>query len=66
MRDYVRLLRIDDDYSIAEIGIDEGEWLADRSIGEMGLAGEGIVVLGVRDGTAATSGRRRTRPHARR
>jgi hypothetical protein len=48
VHDYVRLLHIDDDYSIAEVGVDENDWLADRSIGEMGLAGEGIVTLGVR------------------
>jgi hypothetical protein len=56
VRDYVRLLHIDDDYSIAEIGVDENDWLADRSIGEMGLAGEGIVTLGVRHSDGRYSG----------
>jgi hypothetical protein len=55
-RDYVRLLHIDDEYSIAEIGVDENDWLADRAIGELGLAGEGIVALGVRHADGRYSG----------
>ena len=45
-RDYVSLLHINADYSIAEIGVDEGDWLLGGRIGD--LAEEGIVVLGVR------------------
>lgn len=52
-RDYTRLLHIQDDYSIGEIGIDEGEWLEGRLVGDLLLAQEGVVVLGLRrrDGT---------------
>jgi hypothetical protein len=56
VRDYVRLLHIDESYSIAEIRVDENDWLADRSIGELGLAGEGIVTLGVRHADGRYSG----------
>jgi hypothetical protein len=51
--DYVRLLHISDDYSITEIGIDEGDWLCGRQVGALPLEREGVVVLGVRhrDGT---------------
>jgi hypothetical protein len=46
-RDYVRLLHIHDDYSVSEIGVDAGEWLEGRPIGELQLAREGVVVLGI-------------------
>lgn len=46
-RDYVRLLHIRDDYSIAEIHVDPGEWLEDRLVGDLLLAEEGVVVLGI-------------------
>jgi hypothetical protein len=45
--DYVSLLHIHDDYSIAEIGVDRGDWLEGRLIRELHLAQEGVVVLGI-------------------
>jgi hypothetical protein len=47
VRDYVRLLHIRDDYSIAEIGIDKGEWLEGRPVGDLALEHEGVVVLAI-------------------
>jgi hypothetical protein len=47
LRDYVSLLHIHDDYSIAEIGVDRGDWLEGRLIRELHLAQEGVVVLGI-------------------
>jgi hypothetical protein len=44
-RDYVRLLHIRDAYSVAEIGVDPGEWLEGRRIGDLEL--EGVVILGI-------------------
>jgi hypothetical protein len=48
VRDYVRLLHISDDYSIAEIDVDAGEWLEGRGVGDLLLMQEGVVVLGIR------------------
>jgi signal transduction histidine kinase len=48
VQDYVRLLHISDDYSITEIGIDEGDWLCGRRVGALQLEREGVVVLGIR------------------
>ena len=53
-RDYTGLLNLDRDYSVADIEIQEGEWLADERIGDLDLRSqEGVVVLGIRreDGT---------------
>ena len=52
-RDYERLLHVAADYSVQEVPVEEGQWLADRSLGELQLRDEGIVVLGVTrcDGT---------------
>jgi hypothetical protein len=53
VRDYVRLLHIGDDHSVAEIGVEEGDWLECKELGDLQLSQEGIVVLGLRhaDGT---------------
>jgi hypothetical protein len=48
VRDYVRLLHISADYSIADIRIHAGDWLEGRLIRDLPLAREGVVVLGVR------------------
>lgn len=48
LRDYVSLLHLQEDYRIAEIDIKEHNWLANRSIGELDLTGEGVLVLGVK------------------
>jgi hypothetical protein len=48
VQDYVRLLHISDEYSITEIGIDEGDWLRGRRVHELPLQREGVVVLGIR------------------
>jgi hypothetical protein len=46
--DYVRLLHISRDYSITEMGVAEDEWLNGRRVGDILLAQEGVVVLGIR------------------
>lgn len=53
-RDYTGLLKLDRDYSVADLEIREGEWPADERIGDLQLRSEeGVVVLGIRreDGT---------------
>ena len=46
-RDYVQLLRVSGDYSIAEIEVGLDEWLAGRAVHDVLLSQEGIVVLGI-------------------
>ena len=46
-RDYARLLHIGGDYGVGEIGVQEGDWVAGRSLGELRLRDEGLVVLGM-------------------
>ena len=47
LRDYADLLHLRGDYRIVEVGIREETWLADRAVGELDLAGEGVLILGV-------------------
>ena len=50
-RDYADLLELAGDYSVTELAVREGDWVADRRLAELGLRDEGIAVLGVmRDG----------------
>ena len=46
-RDVAGLLDLSGDYSISELAVDPGDWVADKSLGELGLRDEGVVVLGV-------------------
>ncbi|HYL52404.1 MAG TPA: TrkA C-terminal domain-containing protein [Acidimicrobiia bacterium] len=48
VHDYVRLLEISGDYSITEFTVDADEWLCGRRVGDVQLAKEGVVVLGIR------------------
>jgi K+/H+ antiporter YhaU regulatory subunit KhtT len=49
-RDYVRLLDISSVYAIAEIVVHPDDWLEGRAIGDVLIAKEGVVVLGLRRG----------------
>ena len=46
-RDYASLLHLGGDYVITELVVTGGHWLADRSLAELDLRREGIMVLGV-------------------
>jgi len=46
-RDYANLLHLRDDYGIAELHVDSGDWIAGKTLGESRLAREGVLVLGV-------------------
>lgn len=48
LRDYVSLLHLREDYRIAEIDIREHTWLANKSLQDLDLAEEGVLVLGVK------------------
>lgn len=47
VRDYDKLLHISDDYAVAEVDARQGHWLVGRSLGDLGLRDEGVVVLGI-------------------
>lgn len=48
LRDYADLLHLREDYRIVELDIGEHTWLANRTIGALRLADEGVLVLGVK------------------
>jgi len=47
VRDYQRLLNLSGDYEITEMLVEEGDWLAGKSLAETSLREEGIFVLGI-------------------
>jgi len=47
VRDYAGLLRISGDYEIAELAVEEEDWIADRSLAQCALREEGVIVLGI-------------------
>jgi len=47
IRDYAGLLRLAGDYAVVELGVEPGDWLAERSLGDLRLADEGVLVLGI-------------------
>ena len=46
--DYVALLHLGEGYAISEMQIETGDWIAGRTLAELGLPNEGVLVLGVR------------------
>ncbi|MBD3266109.1 potassium transporter TrkA [bacterium] len=53
VRDYASLLHLAGPYSIIELHVREGDWLADKKLNQIKLKDEGILVLGIQraDGT---------------
>ena len=47
VRDYAALLHLAGEYKVSEMHVDQGDWLADRSLSELKLRDEGLLVLGV-------------------
>lgn len=47
VRDYVGVLRLADDWVVAEIEVEPGDWMCDIPLRELDLPEEGIVVLGI-------------------
>ncbi len=52
-RDLESLLDLSGSYAVSELAVQPGDWVAGRSLGELALREEGVVVLGVvrRDGS---------------
>ncbi|HEX8103077.1 MAG TPA: TrkA C-terminal domain-containing protein [Solirubrobacteraceae bacterium] len=55
-RDYGALLHLADRYAVGEIAVREGDWLAGRTLEELELREEGVVVLGITLGDGAWLG----------
>ena len=47
VRDYTGLLRVATDYTVSELRVRHGDWLEGRSLAELELPREGIIVLGI-------------------
>ena len=47
LRDYADLLHLHEDYRIVEVEVEDDAWLANHAIGDLDLAAEGVLVLGV-------------------
>ena len=47
VRDYEELLHLSGDYRVRELRVEEGDWMADCTLGELRLRSEGLNVLGV-------------------
>ena len=52
-RDYAALLNLSDGFTVAELHIDAGDWLADGKLGELRLRDEGVVVLALQRAVSA-------------
>lgn len=52
-RDYSALLHLSADYTVLEMAVQEGDWIAGRALAELKLRDEGVLVLGLTrpDGT---------------
>lgn len=47
VRDYAGLLRLRDNWVVAEILVEPGDWFVDRTISDLQLPNEGVIVLGI-------------------
>ena len=47
VRDYAALLRVSGDYTVAELLVEEDDWVARHRLGELDLPSEGLRVLGI-------------------
>jgi K+/H+ antiporter YhaU regulatory subunit KhtT len=65
-RDLGGLLKLSGEYTVSELAVSPGDWLADRSLGDLALRDEGAVVLGVtrKDGRYLGAPRAATTVHA--
>jgi hypothetical protein len=46
-RDYAAILHLSGEYQIMELHVNAGDWIADKSLQELELANEGIMILGI-------------------
>jgi hypothetical protein len=48
VRDYARVLHLAGDFGVIEMAVEPDDWLADKTLAELNLNDEGVLVLGVR------------------
>jgi NhaP-type Na+/H+ and K+/H+ antiporter len=48
--DYADLLELEGDYEVTELQVEPGDWLSGKTLGELKLRDEGVIVLGVHRG----------------
>ncbi len=48
VRDYVSLLELSSGFSVSELIVEQNDWIAGKTLAELGLAREGVLVLGIR------------------
>jgi Trk K+ transport system NAD-binding subunit len=46
-RDYAQLLHVGGDWAVAQLGVRPGDWMAGRTLRELRLRDEGVVLLGI-------------------
>jgi 4-amino-4-deoxy-L-arabinose transferase-like glycosyltransferase len=56
VRDYSAVLELEGGYAVAELLVEDSDWIAGRRLAEVTLRDEGVVVLGVRRGRGAYLG----------
>jgi Trk K+ transport system NAD-binding subunit len=56
VRDFASLLHLRDNYGVAELEVNEGDWLAKSRLKDLNLLGEGVVVLGILRGDGSYVG----------
>ena len=47
VHDYAALLHVGGEYIVTEVPVESGSWLADRSLAELSLRDEGVILLGI-------------------
>jgi TrkA-C domain len=47
VRDYISLLHLAGEYAVIELEVNAGDWLSDRTLAELDLRSEGVLVLGI-------------------
>lgn len=50
VKDYLHLLGLESEYSVAEVDVPQAKWLANTTPAELNLASEGVLLLGIRRG----------------
>jgi hypothetical protein len=47
VRDYSKLLHLSGEYEVTELQVQPGDWLADKTLAELSLHQEGVIILGI-------------------
>ena len=56
VQDYASLLRLSGDFTVAEIQVEEGDWVAGQTLSDLHLSREGVTVLGIQRSDAGYVG----------